>query len=384
MSDAARPGFGETHRLFREAVRTFVAREIVPNHEAWEQAGVIDKELFRRAGEAGYLGLDVPEEYGGGGLDDFRYNAILREEAARARVSASATRLSLHNDVCVPYFLSADEAQKRRWLPGICAGTTVTAIAMTEPAAGSDLASMRTSAVRDGDHYVVNGAKTMISNGLNCDLVILACKTDPAQRHGGMSLLVVEAGAPGFARGRTLAKVGQKASDLVELFFTDLRVPVADRLGDEGTGFAQLMAKLPRERLSIAIDAAAQAEAAFALTLSYVKERRAFGRPIGSFQHNRFVLAEMRTELDLARTFVDAQIAALNDDALLPDDAAKAKWWVTELATRVVDRCVQLHGGYGYMDEYAISRAWRDTRVMTIYGGTTEIMKEIIGRGLGV
>lgn len=380
-----RRGFDETHAMFREAVRTFVEREIVPHHERWEQAGAIDKALFAKAGAAGYLGLDVPERYGGGGLDDFRYNAILREEAARALVSASSTRLSVQNDVCVPYFLDeTTEEQKRRWLPGICAGATVTAIAMTEPTAGSDLAAMRTTAVRDGDHYVVDGAKTMISNGRNCDLVIVACKTDPSERHRGMSLLVVEADTPGFERGRTLRKVGQKASDTIELFFTGMRVPVENLLGREGEGFRQLVAKLPRERLSIAIDAVAQAQAAFALTLDYVKGRTAFGRPIGSFQHNRFVLAELRTEIDIAQTYVDAQIEALNERRLSADDAAKAKWWATELCTRVVDRCVQLHGGYGYMDEYAISRLWRDARVMTIYGGTTEIMKEIVGRGLGV
>jgi alkylation response protein AidB-like acyl-CoA dehydrogenase len=381
----ARRGFDETHELFRGAVRTFVEREIVPFHERWELAGVVDKALFEKAGIAGYLGMDVPERYGGGGLADFRYNAILREEAARALVAASATRLSLHNDVCVPYFLDeANEEQKQRWLPGICAGTSVTAIAMTEPTAGSDLAAMRTTAVRDGDEYVVNGAKTMISNGLNCDLVILACKTDPGERHRGMSLLVVESNTSGFERGRNLKKVGQKASDTTELFFTDMRVPAVNLLGAEGDGFRQLVTKLPRERLSIAIDAVAQAQAAFALTLDYVKGREAFGRPIGSFQHSRFVLAELRTEIDIAQTFVDAQIDALNARQLSAEDAAKAKWWATELCVRVVDRCVQLHGGYGYMEEYPISRLWRDARVMTIYGGTTEIMKEIIGRGLGV
>jgi alkylation response protein AidB-like acyl-CoA dehydrogenase len=383
----SRPGTrdpDETHELFRGAVRTFIEREIVPHHERWETAGVIDKALFQKAGAAGYLGLDVPERYGGGGLRDFRFNAILREEAARAHVATSATRLSVQNDVCVPYFLDGSEEQRQRWLPSICAGTAVTAVAMTEPTAGSDLAAIRTTAVRDGDLYVINGAKTMISNALNCDLIILACKTAAAESHRGISLIVVEADTPGVTRGRNLRKIGQKASDTAELFFADVHVPIANRLGAEGEGFRELVGKLPRERLSIAIDAVAQAQAAFALTLDYVKTRTAFGGPIGSFQHNRFVLAEMRTEIDIAQTFVDAQIDALNAGLLSAEDAAKAKWWATELCARVADRCLQLHGGYGYMEEYAISRAWRDARAMTLYGGTTEIMKEIIGRGLGV
>jgi alkylation response protein AidB-like acyl-CoA dehydrogenase len=374
----------ETHEMFRAAVRTFMEREVVPHHERWEKQGVVDRDLFLKAGAAGYLGMDVPEAYGGGGLDDFRYNAIFREEAARARVAISATRVSLHNDVCIPYFAGADEEQRQRWLPGLCDGSLIGAIAMTEPTAGSDLASMRTTAKRDGDHYVINGAKTMISNGINCDLVIIACKTDPSERHRGVSLIVAEADTPGFQRGRNLKKIGQWSADTAELFFDDMRVPVENLLGEEGTGFRQLMEKLPRERLSIAIDAVAQAQAAFDTTLTYVKGREAFGRPIGSFQNSRFVMAEMRTEIDIAEVFVDRQIEALNAGELSVETAAEAKWWSTELCKRVVDRCLQLHGGYGYMEEYAIAGAWRDARVMTIYGGTTEIMKEIIGRGLGL
>ncbi|WP_131736920.1 acyl-CoA dehydrogenase family protein [Actinomadura roseirufa] len=381
----ARPGFDASHDLFRQTVRAFVERDIVPRHEEWCRAGMVDKELFARAGAAGLLGIDVPESHGGGGVPDFRYNAIITEEGARAHVASSVAGLHLHIDVCVPYFLdAATDAQRDRWLPGICAGTLVTALAMTEPSCGSDVAAMTTTATRDGDHYVINGAKTFISNSQNFDLLLLACKTDPTQRHRGISIIVVEADRPGLERGRRLAKAGQHSADTGELFFTDVRVPVANRLGAEGGGFAQLMTKLPRERLSIAVGAVAQAEAALDLTLGYVGERHAFGRPIGSFQNSRFRLAEMRTEIDIARVFVDRQIEALNAGELTPEAAAEAKWWTTEMCHRVVDGCVQLHGGYGYMDEYPVSRAWRDTRVMRILGGTTEIMKEVIGRGMGL
>ena len=385
MTIPVRLGFDESHELFREGVRTFLQREVVPNAEKWDRAGIIDKDLFRRAGAAGYLAFDAPEEYGGGGMADFRYNAILTEEATAAGVGVHVGPLNLHNDVCLPYFLdlSTDE-QKARWLPGICDGTMVTAIAMTEPTTGSDLAGIRTTAVRDGDHYVVNGSKTFISSAFNCDLVIVAVKTDPTQRHRGMSLLVADADTPGFERGRRLEKVGQHAWDTGELFFTDLRVPVENLLGAEGEGFTQLVTKLPRERLYGAISALASAEAAFTLALAYAKEREAFGQPIGSFQHNRFVLAEMRTGLDIARVFLDSQIDALNTRTLSAETAAEAKWWTSELAKQVVDHCLQLHGGYGYMEEYPIARLYRDVRIMTIYGGTTEIMKEIIGRSLGV
>ncbi len=381
----ARLGFDETHDLFRAGFAQFLERELVPNNEAWERAGIVDRDLYRRAGAAGYLGIDVPESFGGGGSADFRYNAIMMEEASRLGVTSAYTGISLHNDVCVPYILEGgNEEQKARWLPGICDGSLVLAVAMTEPTMGSDLASMRTTAVRDGDDYVLNGSKTFISSAFNCDLVIVACKTDPSQRHRGMSLIVVESDRPGFERGRNLEKVGQHSADTGELFFTDLRVPAANLLGEEGSGFAQLVEKLPRERLGIAMGAVAQAEAAFQLGLDYSKEREAFGQPIGSFQHNRFKLAEMRTEIDIARVFVDRQLEALNDRALSAETAAEAKWWTTELCKRVVDTCVQLHGGYGYMEEYAIARMYRDVRIMTIYGGTTEIMKEIIGRSLGV
>jgi alkylation response protein AidB-like acyl-CoA dehydrogenase len=381
----ARLGFDDTHQLFREGFAGFLEKEVVPYAEKWEVDGIVDKDLFRKAGAAGYLGIDVPEEHGGGGSKDFRYNAIMMEEATRLGVATAYTGISLHNDVCVPYFLEgANEEQKARWLPGICDGSLVLAVGMTEPTTGSDLASIRTTAIRDGDDYVINGSKTFISSAFNCDLVILACKTDPTQRHRGMSLIVVESDREGFERGRNLDKVGQHASDTGELFFSDVRVPVANLLGGEGEGFTQLVTKLPRERMGISVGAVAQAEVAFQLGLAYAKEREAFGQPIGSFQHNRFQLAEMRTEIDIAQVFVDRQLEALNAKELSAETAAEAKWWTTELCKRVVDRCVQLHGGYGYMEEYPIARLYRDVRIMTIYGGTTEIMKEIIGRGLGV
>jgi alkylation response protein AidB-like acyl-CoA dehydrogenase len=377
--------YDETHDQFRDAFRSFVQKEVLPHVEEWEEAGIVDKDMFRKAGEAGFLGIAVPEEYGGGGQPDFRYNAVMAEEFSRAGVGSSASSLLIHNDTCLPYLLQGTtDEQKARWLPGVCSGDTVTAIAMTEPGAGSDLAGIRTSAIRRGDHYVLNGTKTFITNGINSDLVIVACKTDPTQRHRGMSLLVVDAGMPGFERGRRLKKIGQHSQDTAELIFTDVHVPCANLIGEEGGGFKQLVTKLPQERLSIAVLAVAQAETAFGWTLEYCKNRHAFGQPIGSFQHNRFKLAEMRTEIDLARVFVDRQVEALTAGELSAEDAAEGKWWCTEMAWRVLDTCLQLHGGYGYMEEYPIARAWRDGRVPTIYGGTTEIMKEIIGRSLGV
>ncbi|MDQ1648993.1 MAG: hypothetical protein QOG60_1050 [Frankiaceae bacterium] len=378
------------HDAFREAFRTFVEREVVPGSEKWDAAGIVDRELFRKAGEQGFLGFEVDEKFGGGGASDYRFNAILTEELLRTGSAASGLGLTLHTDICLPYFLAyCNDEQKARWLPGIASGELITAIAMTEPGIGSDLASMKTTAVREGDGadavYVVNGAKTFITNGINSDLVIVAVKTDPTQRHKGMSLLVVERGMPGFERGRNLDKLGQHAQDTSELFFSDVRVPVANLLGEkEGEGFAQLVHNLPRERLSIAIAGVAAAKAALTWTLEYVKERTAFGTPVGSFQNSKFALAEMDTEIDLAQHYVDDCVRALNAGELTAIDASKAKWWCTEMQGRVVDRCLQLHGGYGYMTEYPIARAYSDARITRIYGGTTEIMKEVIGRGLGL
>ena len=377
--------FDDTHELFRESFAAFVAKEIAPHHEDWERAGVVDKTMFRKAGEAGFLGIAAPTEYGGGGTPDFVFSVVVTEELSRAGVMTSGACFTLHNNVCLPYFLTGtDDEQKARWLPGICSGEFMTAIAMTEPGTGSDLAAIRTTAIRDGDDYVLNGAKTFITNGFNADLVIVAAKTDPTQKHRGLSLIVVETDRPGFERGRNLDKIGLHAQDTAELFFSDVRVPVANRLGEEGTGFRQLVAKLPQERLSISVAAVAAAEVAFAHTLAYAKERHAFGQPIGSFQSNRFAFAEMRTELDIAQVYIDRQIEALNTGDLTAEEAAEGKWWTTELQWRVLDRCLQLHGGYGYMEEYPIARMWRDGRVQRIYGGTNEIMKELIGRSLGL
>jgi alkylation response protein AidB-like acyl-CoA dehydrogenase len=378
--------FEEEHELFRQSWRQFVDKEIAPHHEQWERDGIVPREVFQAAGEHGFLAFAAPESYGGGGMDDFRYNLIVSEEIQRAGVSGSGLGMTLHTDICLPYFLHlTDDEQKQRWLPGICSGELITAIAMTEPAIGSDLAGMKTNARRDGDTYVVNGSKTFITNGINADLVITAVKTDPTQRHKGMSLLILERGMEGFERGRNLEKIGLHAQDTAELFFTDVPVPVTNRLGpEEGKGFLQLVQLLPQERLSIAMAAVAAARAAFDWTLAYATARQAFGQPIGSFQSSRFALAELKTEIDIAEVYVDRCVEALNAGELTAEEAAQAKWWCTELQKRTVDRCLQLHGGYGYMLEYPVARAYLDARITTIYGGTTEIMKEIVGRSLGV
>ncbi len=378
--------YDEDHEAFRSSFRTFVDKEISPRAGEWDAAGIVSRDLFTAAGRSGFLGMEVPEALGGGGVRDFRFNAVISEELMRSGQGAIGLGLTLHNDICLPYFLSyCSDEQRERWLPGIASGELITAIAMTEPGIGSDLASMSTTARRDGDHYVVNGSKTFITNGINADLVITAVKTDPTQRHRGMSLLVLERGMPGFERGRNLDKLGQHAQDTAELSFTDVRVPVTNLLGaEEGQGFTQLVTNLPQERLSIAIGGVAAARAALGWTLEYVKERKAFGAPIGSFQNSKFVLAEITTEIDIAQSYVDDCVRALGDGELSAVDASKAKWWCTELQGRVVDRCLQLHGGYGYMTEYPIARAYADARITRIYGGTTEIMKEVIGRDLGL
>jgi alkylation response protein AidB-like acyl-CoA dehydrogenase len=371
------------HEAFRELCKAFLAREAVPHNDEWDKAGIVDREIWRKAGAAGLLGMDVDEEHGGGGQKDFRFNAVLVEEIVAA--GASGLGFGLHNDVVAPYLTDlASEEQQKRWLPGFCSGDIVTAIAMSEPGAGSDLAGVRTSAVRDGDEWVLNGQKTFITNGELADLVIVVAKTDASLGAHGISLFVVETGTPGFTRGRRLEKVGLKANDTAELFFDDCRIPADHLLGQENAGFYHLMANLPRERLGIAVAAVASAEHVLAITLDYAKTRQVSGKPIGSFQHNRFVLAELDTEVTIARTFLNQCIVEQNAGRLSVADAAKAKWWTTELQNKVADRCVQLHGGYGFMMEYPVAKAWLNSRVQTIYGGTTEIMKEIIGRSLGV
>jgi alkylation response protein AidB-like acyl-CoA dehydrogenase len=353
--------FEVEHDALRSSFRSWLDKEVVPHREAWDAAGIVPRSLFAEAGSHGFLGMAIPEELGGGGQADFRYNLVIGEEAQAVGAAAVGLGLTLHNDICLPYFLRyCNDEQRRRWLPGIASGELITAIAMTEPGMGSDLAAMATSARRDGAHWVVNGSKTFITNGINADLVITAVKTDPTQRHRGVSLLVLERGMEGFERGRNLEKIGQHAQDTAELFFHEVAVPDSNLLGEEGQGFLQLVANLPQERLSIAAAAIAGARAALAWTLEYVKQRTAFGQPVGSFQNSKFVLAEAATEVEVGQAFIDRSVLALNAGTLTAEDAAMAKWWATELQKRVVDRCLQLFGGYGYMAEYPISRAYHD------------------------
>jgi alkylation response protein AidB-like acyl-CoA dehydrogenase len=377
--------FEEDHELFRQSFRAFLDKEVVPHHREWERAGIVPHELFGIAGRGGFLGISLPERYGGAGIRDFRFNYVMHEEVQRAGVNASGLGLSLHNDTGIPYLEQlATEEQAARWFPGLVSGEIVTAIAMTEPGTGSDLAAVRTTAVRDGDSYVVNGAKTFITNGINADLVIVVVKTDPSAGAKGISLLAVERDTEGFTRGAGLEKIGMHAQDTAELFFSDARVPVADLLGEQGKGFAYLSRNLPQERLAIATIAVAAARAVFDLTLDYVKQRKAFGVSIGSFQNSRFAMAEMLSEISIAQAYVDQCVLAHLGGELTAEEAAMAKWWCSELQNRVADRCLQLHGGYGYMTEYPVARAFVDARVQKIYGGTNEIMKEIIGRSIGL
>ena len=375
--------YEDEHEDFRKTARAFFEREVVPHHEQWEADGIVPRELWLRAGEAGLLCFDVPEEYGGAGIDDFRFNVVLSEEQTRA--GASGPGFSVHSDIIVPYLTAlGSEEQKQRWLPGCVSGEIITAIAMTEPGAGSDLQGVRTTAVDAGDHYVVNGSKTFISNGINADLVVVVARTDPEAGHQGISLLVVERGMEGFERGRNLDKIGLHAQDTAELSFTDVRVPKANLLGEAGQGFVYLMQNLPQERLIIGAQAVAATEAVVEMCLDYARTREAFGRPIGKFQHNRFLVAEMATEARVARAFLDDCVRKHLEGQLDAVDAAMVKWWTTELQNKVVNQGVQLHGGYGYMTEFPIAKAYLDSRISTIYGGTTEIQKEIIGRSLGV
>jgi alkylation response protein AidB-like acyl-CoA dehydrogenase len=374
--------YTQEHEDFRATVREFLEREVVPHHDQWEKDGQVSREVWTKAGAQGLLCFDVDEEYGGAGVKDFRYNMVVAEEISR--VGASGLGFPVHTDVIVPYLssLGTDE-QKRRWLPGVVSGELISAIAMTEPGAGSDLQGIRTSAVDKGDYYVLNGSKTFISNGIMSDLVIVVARTNADAGHQGISLLVVERGMDGFERGRNLEKVGLKAQDTAELFFDNVHVPKGNLLGEEGSGFISLMTNLPQERVSIAAIAVAACEHVLQLCLDYAKEREAFGRPIGKFQHNRFLLAEMATEVHIARVFVNDCVLKLNAGEVDTALASMAKWWTTELQKKIVDQAVQLFGGYGYMMEYPVARAFVDSRIQTIYGGTTEVQKEIIGRMLG-
>lgn len=375
--------FDAEHALYRESYRKFLELNAAPNHDRWEEQGIVDRDVWIEAGKQGFLGMSVPEQYGGGGVRDFRYNAIVGEENTRGHYGGLG--FTLQNDVVQPYLTDlSTEEQKQRWLPGFCSGEIITAIAMTEPGTGSDLQGIKTRAVRDGDDWILNGAKTFITNGINSDLVIVVACTDPDKGSQGFSLLVVERGMPGFERGRKLDKIGLKAQDTAELSFTDVRIPKENVLGEVGLGFVYLMQNLPQERLSIAVVAAAAMESVLASTSQYVRDRKAFGKPIGAFQNTRFELADLATQTTIARVFVDRCIEMLNEGKLTVQDAAMAKWWTTDAQVKLVDRCLQLYGGYGYMKEYPIAKAFLDSRVQTIYGGTTEIMKEIIGRGMNL
>lgn len=372
--------FDESHELFRKLARGFAERELVPHLERWEDDGIVDRSLYQKAGDIGLLGIAAPVEYGGGGEPDFRYSAVRIEEFARAGVLTPGLGIGMQADLAMPYFLKfTNDEQKKRWLPGLCSGQLVSALAMTEPNAGSDLAALTTRAVRDGDHYVLNGAKVFISNGILADVVIVVCRTGESGSKG-LSLIGVERGTSGFERGRNLKKIGLHSQDTAELFFTNARVPVENLIGEENHGFRHLMDGLAQERLQISLGAVAQSEVVFDETLAYAKQRHAFGQPIASFQNSRFLLAQLRTEIDIARVYVDRQLEAHAAGELSGEDAAAGKLWTTELNFKVIDSCLQLHGGWGYMEEYPVARHWRDSRIIRISGGTNEIMKELIGR----
>jgi acyl-CoA dehydrogenase len=372
--------FGEDHEIFRASVRKFLEHECVPHHDRWEEQGHIDRAVWNRAGEQGLLCPSMPEQYGGAGTD-FLYNCIIDEEIAGAGLSGIGW--GLHNDIAAPYINNyGSETLKRKYLPRMATGELVGAIAMSEPGAGSDLQGIKTTAVKDGDHYVVNGSKTFITNGFLSDIVIVVVKTDPAQGAKGTSLLIVEAGTPGFSKGRKLKKVGMKAQDTSELFFDNVRVPAGNLLGEEGMGFVYLMQELPQERLSVAVSAVAAAEMALRITVDYVKERKAFGKPVAAFQNTQFKLAELDSEVTAMRVFIDRCIELHLQGKLDVPTAAKTKLLSTDLQCKVIDECVQLHGGYGFMWEYPIARAWADSRVQRIYAGTNEVMKLIISRAV--
>jgi acyl-CoA dehydrogenase len=373
--------FGPEHEAFRDLVRTFLDREVRPYHEKWEEDRIVPRQVFAAAGDKGLTGFNIPEEFGGGGSADFRFNAVIAEEMAHAGVHAPG--LTLHNDIIAPYLRDlADDEQRRRWLPAFAAGRLLASIAMTESGAGSDLGGISTMATRVDGGWRISGSKTFISGGIGADIVIVVARSSPGQGHRGLTLFVVSTDRPGFSRGRNLDKLGLKAQDTAELFFDNVHVLDDDVLGEVDNGFSYLVRNLPTERLSMAVHGVAVARTVFTETVTYVRDRHAFGQPIGSFQNSRFVLAEMATEIDLAQTYIDRCILALSEGELTAVDAAKAKWWATEMQKRAVDRCLQLHGGYGYMREYPVARAYADSRAQTIYGGTTEIMKEIIGRDL--
>jgi acyl-CoA dehydrogenase len=374
--------FEDEHEHFREAVRGFLRSEAVPRTEEWEAAGLVDRAFWRKAAAQGYVAFAAPEELGGAGIDDFRFNAIIDEEAAYT--GTVGDNFALVNDIVTPYLLELTTPEQReRWVPGVTTGDIVPVIAMSEPGTGSDLRAIAATATWTGEHWRLTGSKTFVTSGIQADLVIAAARIR-GEGMEGMGLFAVPAGAEGFTRGRKLEKIGRRAQDTAELFFEDVRVPPEDVIGEPGGGLQALMRNLPQERLSIAVTAVASAERALEITLEYVRTRNAFGQPVGSFQANRFALAEAATEVRIARVYVDRCLAAQVAGTLTPEEAAGAKYWTTELQFKVIDLGLQLHGGYGYMEEYEIARMWRDARVQRIYGGTTEIMKEIVGRSLGL
>jgi acyl-CoA dehydrogenase len=377
--------FEPEHHDYRESYARFLQKEVVPHYEQWKSDQIVPRELFTKCAEHGFLAIEVPEEYGGNGVGDWRFNVVLNEESVRAGVADAIAGPLLHSDVVLPYLMaSATDEQKQRWLPGVASGERILAIAMTEPGTGSDLAGIKTRAKSDGSGgYVLNGAKTFITNGINADMVVVAARTSD-DKHGGLSLLVVEREMEGFERGKQIEKLGQHASDTSELFFNDVHVPAENLLGAEGSGFLQLVSRLVPERLTLAVGSIAGCEVAFAMTLDYVKQRTAFGRPIGSFQNSRFVMAELKTKIEITRCFVDRCIERYVAGTCTVEEAAMAKWWTTDLLGDVTDAGVQLHGGYGYTMEYPIGQAWVDARIGRIYAGTNEIMKELIGRTLGL
>jgi acyl-CoA dehydrogenase len=377
--------FTEDHEAFRQLAKDFIDKEVVPDYPLWEKAGRMPRSAFEKLGNIGMMGMAIPEEYGGSGQPDYRYNVVLQEEAARALVTLSTVRTQL--EVILPYFLHyANEEQRQRWFPGLAAGTLLTAVAMTEPGTGSDLAGVKTTAVRDGDSYVVNGAKTFITGGMQSDLVIVVARTstDPENRRKGLSLLVVEDGMPGFTRGRELDKMGCKVQDTAELSFVDVRVPATNLLGEEGEAFRYLGHNLAQERLTVAVGSVAQARSAITAAIGYTKDRKAFGTPVSSFQNTKFELAACSTEVEAAQAMLDRAVALHVDGELSGADAARVKLFCTEMQARVVDRCLQLFGGYGYMMEYPIARLYTDARVARIYAGTSEVMKVIIAKSLGL
>ena len=374
--------FSDDHDLFRSSVRGFIERELKPHHDRWVSDGIVPRDAWRKAGRQGLLCMSAPEEYGGAGTDDFRYPAIIAEELQRANCTGPG--FGIHSTIVAPYILNyGSEDQKRRWVPGMVSGDTILAVGMTEPTAGSDLGAVRTRAVDDGDHYVVNGSKAFVSNATNADVIVVSCSTDPDKGQWGVSLLAVERGSSGLEIGPPLEKVGWRAQDTAQVFLDDAVVPKANLIGNPGSGMSLMSKELNEERLLIAVGSIAAARAALDWTIEYCKERRAFGQPIGTFQHSRFLLAEMETEVTIGQTFIDRCVMERNAGSLKPQGAAMAKWWATDLQQRTVDRCLQLHGGYGYVQGHPIAQAWLDMRWTPIGGGTNEIMKETIGRTMG-